>query len=98
VEDLLKYKRLDGVDAALRTLLPTLVTPGGGAALDVRGLLPEGVRAVAVWGAADQVIPASNAASLAGRVPVRVVEGAGHMAQMEAPGEVVAAVEEAMAG
>ncbi|MER5254746.1 acetoin dehydrogenase dihydrolipoyllysine-residue acetyltransferase subunit [Streptomyces sp. NPDC002855] len=98
VDDLLKYKRLDGVDAALRTLLPTLVGPGGGAALDVASLLPDGVRTIALWGAADQVIPASNAAALEGRAAVRVIEGVGHMAQMEAPGEVVAAVEAAVAG
>lgn len=96
VDDLLKYKRLDGVGTALRTLLPTLVAPGGGAALDVSSLLPDGVRTVAVWGGADQVIPPSNAASLEGRAAVRVIEGVGHMAQMEAPGEVVAAVEAAV--
>lgn len=98
VDDVLKYKRLDGVDEALRTLLPLLAAPDGGAALDVRPLLPTGVRTVAVWGAADQVIPAANAASLEGRTAVRVIEGVGHMAQLEAPGEVVAAVEAAVTG
>ncbi|MCX4668016.1 hypothetical protein OG453_15270 [Streptomyces sp. NBC_01381] len=44
----------------------------------------------------DRVIPASNATSLAGRASVRVVDGVGHLAQMEAPGEVVAAVERAV--
>ncbi|MGW6057564.1 acetoin dehydrogenase dihydrolipoyllysine-residue acetyltransferase subunit [Streptomyces sp. NPDC055189] len=100
VEDLLRYKRLDGVDAALRTLLPTLVAPGGGSALDLASLLPGSVRTVAVWGAQDQVIPASNAASLAGRGAVRVLvlDGVGHMAQLEAPGEIVTAVEAAVTG
>ncbi|MEV0524555.1 acetoin dehydrogenase dihydrolipoyllysine-residue acetyltransferase subunit [Streptomyces sp. NPDC050439] len=98
VDDLLRYKRLDGVDTALRTLLPTLVDPDGRAALDVSALLPAGLRTVVVWGAADQVIPAANAASLADRAAVRVIEGVGHMAQMEAPGEIVAAVAAAVAG
>lgn len=98
VDDLLKYKRLDGVDTALRTLLPTLAAPDGGSALDVSSLLPAAVRTVAVWGAADRVIPAVNAASLEGRAAVRVIEGVGHMAQLEAPGEVVSAVEAAVAG
>lgn len=98
VEDLLKYKRLDGAEAALRTLLPTLVAPDGGGGVDVASLLPGTVPTVAVWGRADQVIPVSNARSLAGRASVRVVEGVGHMAQMEAPGEVVSAVEAAVVG
>ncbi|MEU6764359.1 acetoin dehydrogenase dihydrolipoyllysine-residue acetyltransferase subunit [Streptomyces sp. NPDC046853] len=98
VEDLLKYKRLDGVGTALRTLLTTLVAPDGGSALDVLSLLPRDVRTVAVWGAADQVIPVSNAASLKGRADVRVLDAVGHMAQLEAPGEIVSAVEAAVAG
>ncbi|MEV0319500.1 acetoin dehydrogenase dihydrolipoyllysine-residue acetyltransferase subunit [Streptomyces sp. NPDC050658] len=93
VDDLLRYKRLDGVDAALRALLGTLLDEDDAPALDVRPLLPESLTVAAVWGSADRVLPLSNAKSLEGRVSLRVVEGAGHMAQMEAPGEVVAAVE-----
>ncbi|NGN69599.1 acetoin dehydrogenase dihydrolipoyllysine-residue acetyltransferase subunit [Streptomyces sp. A7024] len=98
VDDLLKYKRLDGVDAALAALLRTLLGEDGRPALDVTGLL--GVTPVAaVWGAQDRIIPPSNAASLrAAGAGVRVVEGAGHMAHMEAPAAVVAAVEEALKG
>ncbi|MEV0116225.1 acetoin dehydrogenase dihydrolipoyllysine-residue acetyltransferase subunit [Streptomyces sp. NPDC050844] len=98
VDDLLKYKRLDGVDVALRTLLTTLLDEDDAPALDVRHLLPAALRVVAVWGRDDRVIPASNATSLAGRASVRVVDGVGHLAQMEAPGEVVAAVERAVSG
>ena len=40
-----------------------------------------------VWGAADQVIPAAHAQHLAGAT-VEVIDGAGHMVQMEAASRV----------
>ncbi|MFC6066244.1 acetoin dehydrogenase dihydrolipoyllysine-residue acetyltransferase subunit [Streptomyces ochraceiscleroticus] len=95
VDDLLKYKRLDGVDRALQTLLGTLLD-GERSALDVAALPAKaGVPTVAVWGRADQVIPVAGAESLRPFATVHVVDGAGHMAQMETPAAVVAAVEEA---
>ncbi|WP_237773565.1 acetoin dehydrogenase dihydrolipoyllysine-residue acetyltransferase subunit [Streptomyces luteocolor] len=101
VDDLLRYKRLDGVDRALGALLTTLLDEDDAPALDVRGLLASGatsVPVVALWGREDRVIPASNAASLKGRAEIRLVDGAGHMPHMETPGEVVTAVEHAIAG
>ncbi|MFJ2772797.1 acetoin dehydrogenase dihydrolipoyllysine-residue acetyltransferase subunit [Streptomyces sp. NPDC087300] len=101
IDDLLKYKRLDGVDRALRTLLDTLLTEDDAPALDVTPLLrgpAAGVPAVALWGEHDRVLPASNAASLKDGADVRVIPGAGHMPHMETPGEVVRAIEGAMSG
>ncbi|WP_052863001.1 acetoin dehydrogenase dihydrolipoyllysine-residue acetyltransferase subunit [Streptomyces niger] len=99
VDDLLKYKRLDGVDGALRTLLGTLLD-GDEPALDVAPLLARTtVPTVVVWGRADQVIPVSNAESsdaLKQHATVHVVDEAGHMAQMETPAAVVSAVQEAV--
>ncbi|WP_419996169.1 acetoin dehydrogenase dihydrolipoyllysine-residue acetyltransferase subunit [Streptomyces boninensis] len=101
VDDLLKYKRLDGVDTALAALLRTLLDEDDRPALDVTGLAAHlgEIPVAAVWGAQDRIIPPSNAASLraAGAV-VRVVDGAGHMAHMEAPAAVVAVVEEVLKG
>ncbi|POX50839.1 acetoin dehydrogenase dihydrolipoyllysine-residue acetyltransferase subunit [Streptomyces sp. Ru71] len=95
VDDLLKYKRLDGVDLALKTLLGTLLD-GERPAIDALPLLAgAGVPTVVVWGRDDQVIPASNAARLPASTSVHVVDGAGHMAHMETPAAVVAAVEQA---
>lgn len=96
VDDLLRYKRLDGVDHALATLLTTLIDEDDAPALDVTELRTS-APTVALWGREDRVIPASNAASLKGRAEVRLVDGAGHMPHMETPGEVVAAVERAIA-
>ncbi|MFE0176462.1 acetoin dehydrogenase dihydrolipoyllysine-residue acetyltransferase subunit [Streptomyces sp. NPDC059002] len=101
VDDLLKYKRLDGVDQALRTLLATLVDADDAPALDVTGLLTgpaSSVPTVALWGEKDRVIPASNAASLKTRADLRIIPDAGHMPHMETPGEVVKAAEAALLG
>ncbi|MBM7171312.1 acetoin dehydrogenase dihydrolipoyllysine-residue acetyltransferase subunit [Streptomyces sp. G44] len=96
VDGLLRYKRMDGVDRALRTLLPTLLTEHDAPALDVTHLLASpaaGIPTVALWGREDRVLPASNAAELKGRAEIRLADGAGHLAHLETPGEVVAAVE-----
>lgn len=93
-DDLMKFKRLDGVHDALSTLLTTLLD-GDGPGIDANPLLERvSVPLAVVWGREDKVLPVSNAEALAGRVEVRYVDGAGHMAHMEQPGEVVAAVQE----
>jgi pyruvate dehydrogenase E2 component (dihydrolipoamide acetyltransferase) len=86
VDDLLRYKRLDGVDKALTTLLGTLLGEGGRQAIDTRALLT-GVEApvTLVWGASDRILPVPDGVELQ-----RVA--AGHMPHMEAPGEVLAAI------
>jgi pyruvate dehydrogenase E2 component (dihydrolipoamide acetyltransferase) len=98
VDDLLAYKRLDGVGDALHALLGTLLDGdaqrGGSAAAlaQLGGAVPVTV----VWGAADRVIPATQAESVTGAVR-RVIDGAGHMPHMERPAEVQAAIEETVA-
>jgi pyruvate dehydrogenase E2 component (dihydrolipoamide acetyltransferase) len=86
VDDLLRYKRLDGVDKALTAVVGTLLGEGDRQAIDTRGLLA-GVEApvTVVWGASDRILPVPDGVELS-----RVA--AGHMPHMEAPGEVLAAV------
>ncbi|WP_199429696.1 acetoin dehydrogenase dihydrolipoyllysine-residue acetyltransferase subunit [Qaidamihabitans albus] len=92
-DDLMKYKRLDGVDTALRTLLGTLLD-GDAPGIDAAPLLAKaGVPVTVVWGREDEVLPVSNAGALPDPGAVRVVEGAGHMVHMEKPNAVVAAFE-----
>jgi pyruvate dehydrogenase E2 component (dihydrolipoamide acetyltransferase) len=81
VDDLLRYKRLDGVDKALSTLLGTLLD-GDRQAIDTPALL-EGVDVpvTAVWGAADAILPPPDGTG-------ERVE-AGHMLHMEAANDVV---------
>ena len=98
VDDLLAYKRLDGVDAALHTLLGTLLdgdkqrTDSTASLAAIGGAVPVTV----VWGAADRIIPPAQASSVAGAV-CHLLDGTGHMPHMERPAEVLAAIEEAIA-
>ncbi|MFL5881945.1 MAG: acetoin dehydrogenase dihydrolipoyllysine-residue acetyltransferase subunit [Actinomycetota bacterium] len=92
VDDLLRYKRLDGVDTALQTLLGTLLD-GDEQAIDAAALLATvEVPVTVVWGRADQVLAPADASDL-GRAELRLVDDAGHMAHMEQPHAVVDAVE-----
>jgi pyruvate dehydrogenase E2 component (dihydrolipoamide acetyltransferase) len=102
VDDLLAYKRLDGVDAALAALAETLLD-GGEQRIDSAAAvrtLGGAVPVTVVWGSADRIIPAEQASSAAATAPgaaVRVIDGAGHMPHMERPTEAQAAVEETIA-
>ena len=102
VDDLLAYKRLDGVDEALAALAETLLDgdeqriDSAAAVRALGGVVPVTV----VWGGADRIIPAEQASSVAAVAPgaaVRVIDGAGHMPHMERPAEAQAAVEETIA-
>ena len=88
INDVLKFKRLDGVDAALRAI-SSAAFPNGRQALDLRrSLAGLSVPAQVIFGADDQVIPARHAEALPSGVAVHVIPGAGHMPHMEAAGEV----------
>lgn len=90
-DDLMKYKRLDGVQQALDTLLGTLLD-GDEQAIDATGQLA-GVQVpvAVVWGADDVVIPPAGKDALG--VEPTVVDGAGHMVHMEKPSAVSTAVQ-----
>jgi len=100
VDELLAYKRLDGVDEALHTLLGTLLSPDGetqgidaaAAVAAIGGAVPVTV----VWGTEDRIIPSGQAEAVPGAA-VHLLDGVGHMAHMERPAEVQAAIEEAIA-
>jgi pyruvate dehydrogenase E2 component (dihydrolipoamide acetyltransferase) len=98
IDDLLAYKRLDGVEAALRALLDELLLDGDAQRVDAAAdvaVIGDAVPITVIWGRADRVIPAAHAESVAGATR-RLVEGAGHMPHMERPAEVRAAIEEAI--
>jgi pyruvate dehydrogenase E2 component (dihydrolipoamide acetyltransferase) len=98
VDDLLAYKRLDGVDESLHSLLGTLLDgdaqrgDSAAALAAVGGAVPVTV----VWGRADRIIPAAQADSVTAAVR-HLIDGAGHMPHMERPAEVQAAIEETIA-
>lgn len=88
IDDILKYKRLDGVDSALRTIAAALF-PEGRQAVVLRDRLAElAVPTAVLWGGEDRILPASQARDLPAHVETQVFEGNGHMVQMEAPTEV----------
>ncbi len=88
-DDLLKYKRLDGVQAALTAI--EAANFGGGRQREILrdrlgelGTIPVQV----IWGAEDRIIPAEQAQGLPSGVRAHVLEGAGHMPHMEKSAEV----------
>lgn len=83
IEDILKYKRLDGVDGALRALSTALFPSERQAHVLAEGLKSSDTPILVVWGESDRVIPAAHAGALEGRAQVEVLAEAGHMVQME---------------
>ena len=88
VNEVQKYKRLDGVNAALRTLADALF-PDGHQALVMKDRLESLAMPVQViWGDEDSVVPPAHAEGLPANVRLQILEKIGHMPQMEAAGEV----------
>lgn len=87
VDDLLKYKRLDGVDEALRAIASS-VFEGGRQARNLSDDIENAAFPVLIiWGENDAIIPASHAGTVP-RARTEVLPGVGHMPQMEAAGPV----------
>jgi pyruvate dehydrogenase E2 component (dihydrolipoamide acetyltransferase) len=96
VEDLLRYKRIDGVGPALESLLGTLLD-GDEQAIDSLAVLARlDVPTVLVWGGDDRILPVPEAVTVEAAATLTVVPGAGHMPHVEQPDAVVAAVEQAI--
>ncbi|MFZ1428128.1 MAG: acetoin dehydrogenase dihydrolipoyllysine-residue acetyltransferase subunit [Geminicoccaceae bacterium] len=93
IEDVLKYKRLDGVDASLKTLRAALF-PEGRQGLVLKDRLADVTVPIRVlWGGQDRIVPAAHAQGLPSGVEVTIFADAGHLAHMEKANEVNAAIE-----
>ncbi|MFO1038525.1 MAG: acetoin dehydrogenase dihydrolipoyllysine-residue acetyltransferase subunit [Geminicoccaceae bacterium] len=93
VEDVLKFKRLDGVDAALNTIASATFA-GGQQSLQLTGRLGElKVPVQIVWGRQDRIIPCTHGKGLPASIPVTVYDDAGHLTHMEKSHEVNALIE-----
>ena len=83
VEDVLRYKRLDGVGKALAAIaqewFPNGVQRVGSTEVAVNLALPVQL----IWGREDRIIPVSQAEALRSRLPVHILDGAGHLPHME---------------
>lgn len=86
VNDVIKFKRLDGVNEALRKLADRLF-PGGKQA-DVPNISRVEVPMLVVWGREDKVVPVAHSENVPDHARVEVIEATGHMPQMEAAGAV----------
>jgi pyruvate dehydrogenase E2 component (dihydrolipoamide acetyltransferase) len=88
VEDVLKYKRLDGVDAALNTIAGACFA-GGRQSLELEPRLGEiSVPTQVIWGREDRILPATHSEGLPAAISVTVIEEAGHLVHMEKSAEV----------
>jgi len=91
VNDLLNYKRMDGVEATLKALSETLISAGEQTFLN-DNIVASGIPVLVIWGKQDRIIPVSHAQnySAAGGscVEVEIFDSAGHMVQMEKAYEV----------
>jgi len=88
VEDVLRYKRLDGVPAALSAIAAAWFPNGWQReGLDPVAAEPQ-VPTQIIWGREDRIIPLAHAEALVGKRPVHIIDGAGHLPHMEKSGEV----------
>lgn len=91
IDDVLKYKRLDGVASLLGELNRSLFADGHQIALPGLELARSGSRrapVLMIWGRDDRVIPAAHTAHAPAGASVEVLDATGHMAQMERASEV----------
>lgn len=86
IDDVLKYKRLDGIEDLLVALNEGLFPGGTQAALPGRALA--GKPLLVVWGADDRIVPAAHAAHVPAGATVEIFPATGHMVMMEKANEV----------
>jgi len=98
VDDVLKYKRIDGVDAALRSIADHVFGDGRQQVLVADRLDELGVPLLVLWGGEDRIIPAEHARHVPDTAEVHVLEGSGHSPHMEAAGDVNRVMERFLAG
>ncbi len=87
VEEVLRYKRLDGVVEALSRIRASCFDEGR-QRIELRSRLGElAVPVQIIWGREDRILPARQAEGLPAEVPVTILEACGHLAHMEKAAE-----------
>lgn len=92
VDDVLKYKRLDGVDVLLTELNAGLFNAGHQTEQPGLKLEATGKPVLVVWGREDRIVPAAHAGNAPAGATVEVFDNAGHMVQMERASDVNALI------
>ena len=98
VDDVLRYKRLDGVATSLQAALGILLDEDDGQAINtavrLRALDGQGIPVRVLWGEKDVILAIPEGASRPDGDPaITVVPGTGHMLHMEAPHRVLEVIE-----
>lgn len=88
VEDVLRYKRLDGVADALRRLAEEWFPNGIQRAVWSASVPSLAMPVQIIWGREDQIIPVAHGEGLADQVPLHILDSAGHLPHMEKSAEV----------
>jgi pyruvate dehydrogenase E2 component (dihydrolipoyllysine-residue acetyltransferase) len=88
VDDVMRYKRLDGVQDALRALAERLFPDGRQARVLASELEGGSVPVLVIWGGDDAIVPAGHAEAAPGSAETHVLPGVGHSPHMEAAGDV----------
>ena len=88
INDVLQFKRIDGVTAALNAIAKGF-QDGTRQTINLRAKLDGlNIPIKVIWGSMDAIIPASHASGLPSKVSVTVLDGFGHLVQLEAAAEV----------
>lgn len=93
-EEIIRFKRLDGAQAALETLFAHLVRDDRQIELFRSRLNALRVPISVVWGRRDRIIPDSHASGLPTAIRVERIESVGHMPHVEAAEQVIRIVRE----
>ena len=88
LEDLLKYKRIDGVPQLLQRLGSALFHKGKQRETPGLKLADAALPLLVIWGESDRIVPAAQAANAPKHAQVEIIKGAGHMVMLEKASEV----------
>ena len=83
IDDILKYKRLDGVPSALQTLADTVFKGGKQSENLADAFKATGIPLLAIHGKDDHIIPAAHTEAVKSFAKVEIFPDTGHMSQME---------------
>ena len=98
MEEVFKFKRIDGVVDGLNTLIQANFA-GGKQQCSLRDALSNlSVPVTVIWGKDDQIIPVSHTNSLPDSVRLEIIEQSGHVPQMENAARVNEIIKATIAG
>lgn len=88
VEETLKYKRLDGVESALRTIGRKFCSQDRQLVIMREQIADLRIPTLVLWGSEDKILPVSHSLNLPTNIRTEIFDGSGHMVHMEAASKV----------